>query len=71
VLQDNNYGDIFIVEPNVDEHKVFKLTNYKDAMQHADIIALLVAHDEFKSLEFKANQEVLDFCGVNIAIRSK
>lgn len=65
VLQDAGDADLFIVEPNVEEHKVFKLTNYKEAVAKADIVALLVAHDEFKTLEFKENQVVLDFCGVN------
>src|SRR5690606_34407019 len=64
VLQDNGDADMFIVEPNVHEHKVFKLTNYKDAIEHADIIVLLVAHNEFKTLSFKDEQIVLDFCGV-------
>ncbi|MFV0141777.1 UDP-N-acetyl-D-mannosamine dehydrogenase [Empedobacter falsenii] len=66
VLQDSGDADLFIVEPNVENHKVFKLTNYKDAVAKADIVALLVAHDEFKTLQFNENQVVLDFCGVNI-----
>ena len=31
VMQSCNNADILVVEPNVVEHKVFKLTNYKDA----------------------------------------
>ncbi|HLT88291.1 MAG TPA: UDP-N-acetyl-D-mannosamine dehydrogenase, partial [Sphingobacterium sp.] len=64
VLQDSGDADMYIVEPNVHEHKVFKLTDYKDAVEKADIIVLLVAHNEFKDLVFKENQVVLDFCGV-------
>lgn len=64
VLQDSGDADMYIVEPNVEEHKVFKLTDYKDAIEKADIIVLLVAHNEFKGLEFKENQVILDFCGV-------
>lgn len=64
VLQDSGDADLFIVEPNVENHKVFKLTNYKDAVAKADIVALLVAHDEFKNLKFDENQVVLDFCGI-------
>lgn len=30
-MQSCNNADILVVEPNVVEHKVFKLTNYKDA----------------------------------------
>lgn len=64
VLQDSGDADLYIVEPNVHEHKVFKLTDYKTAVEKADIVALLVAHNEFKDLNFKENQIVLDFCGV-------
>src|SRR5690606_6595108 len=63
VLQDLGTADMFIVEPNVHEHKVFKLTDYREAVEKADIVALLVAHNEFKGLAFKDNQVVLDFCG--------
>ncbi|APG65045.1 UDP-N-acetyl-D-mannosamine dehydrogenase [Tenacibaculum todarodis] len=63
VLQNDSNGEYFIVEPNIEEHNVFKLTNYKEAVQEADIIALLVAHDEFKSIVFDSSKVVLDFCG--------
>ena len=64
VLQGANNADILIVEPNVEEHKVFKLTNYKDAYKKADIVVFLVAHNEFKELAYDANKEILDFCGI-------
>lgn len=64
VLQDSGDADMFIVEPNVHEHKVFKLTNYQVAMQKADIVVFLVAHNEFKGLKFNENQTILDFCGI-------
>ncbi|GGH35364.1 UDP-N-acetyl-D-mannosaminuronic acid dehydrogenase [Mangrovimonas yunxiaonensis] len=64
VLQNDSNGEYFIVEPNIEEHKVFKLTNYKVAVEKADIVVLLVAHNEFKDLIFKKEQIVLDFCGV-------
>ncbi len=63
VLQDDHNGEYFIVEPNIEEHNVFKLTSYKEAVEKADIIVLLVAHDEFKKIDTKGKQ-VLDFCGV-------
>ena len=31
VLHNDSNGDYFIVEPNIDKHNVFKLTNYKVA----------------------------------------
>lgn len=64
VLQDSGDADMYIVEPNVHEHKIFKLTDYKLAIEKADIVALLVAHNEFKGVEFRDDQIVLDFCGV-------
>lgn len=64
VLQNSNNETHFIVEPNIEEHNVFKLTDYKTAAAEADIIALLVAHDEFKTLEIDSNKVILDFCGI-------
>ena len=64
VLQNANNEEYYIVEPNITEHKVFKLTNYKEAAQNADIIVFLVAHNEFKNLETTSSKVVLDFCGV-------
>ncbi len=66
VLQNANNEEYFIVEPNIESHKVFKLTDYKTAADKADIIVFLVAHKEFKTLNIQLNKEVLDFCGVNI-----
>lgn len=64
VLQNANNEEYFIVEPNISEHNVFKLTDYKDAYKNADILAFLVAHDEFKTLEINEDKVILDFCGV-------
>jgi UDP-N-acetyl-D-mannosaminuronic acid dehydrogenase len=64
VLQNDNNGDYFIVEPNIKEHNVFKLTEYNLATKSADIIVFLVAHNEFKNLEISKDKVVLDFCGV-------
>jgi UDP-N-acetyl-D-mannosaminuronic acid dehydrogenase len=52
-----------VVEPNVKEHNVFKLTNYKDAYERADIVVFLVNHKEFSELNYRDEVEVLDFCG--------
>src|SRR5690606_192368 len=64
VLQDAQDEEYYIVEPNIREHQVFKLTDYKEAIENADIIAFLVAHNEFKELQFSTDQKILDFCGV-------
>lgn len=64
VLQNANNEEYYIVEPNIDSHHVFKLTDCKEAAKKADIIVYLVAHDEFKDLELSEEKVVLDFCGV-------
>lgn len=64
VMQSRNNADILVVEPNVEEHKVFKLTGYKEAYEKADIIAFLVAHKEFKELPYRDDKIILDFCGI-------
>ncbi|WP_349664666.1 UDP-N-acetyl-D-mannosamine dehydrogenase [Cellulophaga lytica] len=64
VLQGANDEEYYIVEPNITEHKVFKLTDYNEAANKADIIVFLVSHNEFKSLNISSNKVVLDFCGV-------
>lgn len=64
VMQACNNADILVVEPNVKEHKVFKLTNYKEAYEKADIVVFLTAHDPFKTLTYRENKVILDFCGI-------
>jgi UDP-N-acetyl-D-mannosaminuronic acid dehydrogenase len=64
VMQNTNNEELFVVEPNVEEHHVFKLTDYRNAIEKADIIAFLVAHKQFKNLDLKG-KIVLDFCGIN------
>ena len=68
VLQNANNEEYFIVEPNIEEHKVFKLTDYQTAVMEADIIVFLVAHKEFNALTIRKGKVVLDFCGVKKSI---
>lgn len=68
VMQSCNNADILIVEPNVEEHKVFKLTNYKEAYEKADIVVFLVAHSVFKTLSYDNTKVILDFV---VFIKSK
>lgn len=63
VLQDAQDEEYYIVEPNIESHNVFKITDYKEAAEKADIVVFLVAHNEFKNLDLQ-NKIVLDFCGV-------
>lgn len=64
VMQHGNNADILIVEPNISSHKVFKLTPYREAYEKADIVAMLVAHDPFKTLPYRQDKKILDFCGI-------
>ncbi|PVX46583.1 UDP-N-acetyl-D-mannosaminuronic acid dehydrogenase [Flavobacterium sp. 103] len=65
ILQDSHDDFCFIVEPNIEDHKVFKLTPYEEAIEKADIIVFLVAHKEFKNLTIDNSKMILDFCGVS------
>lgn len=64
VLQGRNNADILVVEPNIKEHNVYKLTPYQDAYEKADIVVFLTAHDEFKTLVWRDDKVILDFCGI-------
>ena len=63
VMQLSDKVEILVVEPNVAEHKVYKLTNYKAAYEKADIVAFLVNHKEFAALNYRTDVQVFDFCG--------
>jgi len=65
VLQDSQDEEYFIVEPNIESHNVFKLTDYETAFAKADIVVYLVAHQEFKSLPINSGKIILDFAGVS------
>lgn len=64
VMQSCNNARILVVEPNVTEHHVFKLTDYKQAYEEADIVVFLTAHTPFKSLPYTDDKVILDFCGI-------
>jgi UDP-N-acetyl-D-mannosaminuronic acid dehydrogenase len=64
VLQNTNNEEYYIVEPNIESHNVFKLTDYKTAFENADIVVYLVAHNEFKRLPNHEGKRIIDFCGV-------
>lgn len=64
VMQRCNNAPILVVEPNVAEHHVFKLSPYDEAYEKADIVAFLTAHTPFKSLPWRNDKVILDFCGI-------
>jgi UDP-N-acetyl-D-mannosaminuronic acid dehydrogenase len=63
VMQSEQNG-FMIVEPNISEHNVFRLTDYLEAYEKADIVVFLVAHDQFKTLIYTQDKIILDFAGV-------
>ena len=63
-VMQSEQNNFLIVEPNIQEHSVFKLTNYLEAYEKADIIVFLVAHKEFKTLEYRDDKVILDFAGI-------
>ncbi len=64
VMQICNGANILVVEPNVKEHNVYKLTPYEEAFNKSDIIVMLTAHDKFKTLPYDNKKVILDFCGI-------
>lgn len=64
VMQGYNNANILVVEPNVKEHNVFKLTDYNEAYEKADIVVFLTAHTPFKALQWRDDKLILDFCGI-------
>lgn len=66
VLQAAGDESYFIVEPNVNQHAYYKLSDASYAVQQADILVFLVGHNQFKQLEIPAGKVILDFCGVTM-----
>lgn len=64
VMQSCNNADILVAEPNIQSHNVFKLTDYREAYDKADIVVFLTAHNQFKELAWREDKVILDFCGV-------
>ncbi|HOK98502.1 MAG TPA: UDP-N-acetyl-D-mannosamine dehydrogenase [Bacteroidales bacterium] len=52
------------VEPNLQKLEDIPLSAYDVAIEQADIIVFLVAHNVFKNLKISENKKILDFCGV-------
>jgi len=63
-VMQSEQNNFLVVEPNIESHSVFKLSEYRDAYHRADIVAFLVSHDEFKALEYREDAVILDFSGV-------
>ena len=59
------YGENLIaVEPHLTSHEGVKLVHADEAVRIADLIVVLVAHDEFQGVkDLIKKRKVLDFCG--------
>lgn len=64
VMQSYSNSSILVVEPNIKEHRVFKLTDYRQAYEQADIVVFLTGHTPFKQLPWSDDKIILDFCGI-------
>jgi UDP-N-acetyl-D-mannosaminuronic acid dehydrogenase len=65
-LRDLGY-DIVTVEPNIEAHGEFTTVELDNALDSADVVAVLVKHRQFTDPAVKARlggMKVLDFCGV-------
>lgn len=56
--------NVIACEPNLRKHEAIELFSVEGAVSKADIIVLLVAHNEFKSLSIPIEKEVLKFCNI-------
>jgi UDP-N-acetyl-D-mannosaminuronic acid dehydrogenase len=58
--------DIVIVEPNIDNHTSYKLTDVNSAINCADILIVMVKHRQFMDSEVREkllSANAIDFCG--------
>ncbi|WP_028446355.1 UDP-N-acetyl-D-mannosamine dehydrogenase [Chitinimonas koreensis] len=68
-LEQTGYANIVVVEPNVDslpaELGAIPLVTLDEAIGSADLICVLVKHDQFKSMQLEGSRAVLvDFVGL-------
>ena len=56
-----NHENLKFVEPNINTHNKFKISKLEDAVEFADLIFVLVAHEEFSNIESKTNARVIRF----------
>ena len=64
-LQSQGY-DVLAVEPNIDSHERLNIVELEQALEKADVIAILVKHRQFVATNIRLqpdSKSVLDFCG--------
>jgi UDP-N-acetyl-D-mannosaminuronic acid dehydrogenase len=57
-------AEVLVVEPNVNSHKSFNISDYQIAYNNADVIVWLVRHKEFITMPVETSKIEIDFCGV-------
>ena len=57
-------GEVLICEPNIETHSAFTLSSVAEAYAKADIVAWLVKHKAFASVQVEDEKTELDFCGL-------
>lgn len=65
-LQTQGY-DVIAVEPNIETHEVFSLVGLAEALETADVVAVLVKHRQFVQIAGAGGlpvDRILDFCGL-------
>ena len=63
IISESN-AEVFVVEPNISQHKTFQLTDCVEAYQKADVVVWLVAHRPFYDIPKDESKIELDFCGI-------
>lgn len=63
VLHSNEGAEILVCDPNVHVSDI-PLTDFETAYERADIVAFLTAHRQFKTLPWRDDKVILDFCGI-------
>ena len=64
-LVSSGIGKVRVVEPNIHEHPDFELMPLEEAVADSDIVLILVAHRQFKSMprNLLAEKTIIDACG--------
>lgn len=59
----NTYSqqNLMFVEPNIKKHELFEISSLEKATKFADMIFVLVAHEEFNELELKTEMKITRF----------
>jgi UDP-N-acetyl-D-mannosaminuronic acid dehydrogenase len=65
-LIDRNIGEVWAVEPFIDEHDSIPLREIQEGVEEADIVILLVGHRQFKRMPRKwlTEKVIFDVCGL-------